>query len=221
MFVIGGDNVTVRNIIFSGASVPDKNGAGIRAEGRNLTVENAQFFDNENGILAAGLADSTIIIRKSRFERNGKCDPVCAHGIYINRVGRLRVENSTFREQHVGHHIKSRARVTEVVGNTIEDGAQGNASYLIDIPNGGQVLIENNRMHKGALATNPTAAISIGAKGATNSPGSIRVVGNRFRSDLPAPTAFVRNSTASPAVLEKNQLAGKVNALEGPGTVAP
>ena len=51
IWVIAGDDVTVENITFSGARVPDQNGAGIRAEGKNLTVRNSRFYDNENGIL--------------------------------------------------------------------------------------------------------------------------------------------------------------------------
>jgi hypothetical protein len=37
-WVIQGNNTTLENIEFSGATVPDKNGAGIRQEGSNLTV---------------------------------------------------------------------------------------------------------------------------------------------------------------------------------------
>lgn len=39
-------------IEFSGATVPDKNGAGIRQEGVPLTVRHCRFHDNENCILA-------------------------------------------------------------------------------------------------------------------------------------------------------------------------
>ena len=42
----------------------------------------------------------------------------------------------------VGHHIKSRALKTMVMGNTIEDGPDGTASYEVDAPNGGNVDIE-------------------------------------------------------------------------------
>jgi len=49
--VIRGNDVIVENIEFSGARVPDRNGAGIRPEGRNFTVRNCRFYDCENGIL--------------------------------------------------------------------------------------------------------------------------------------------------------------------------
>ncbi len=46
IFIIDGNDVTVRNLTFAYAAVADRNGAGIRAEGHNLTVENSHFIDN-------------------------------------------------------------------------------------------------------------------------------------------------------------------------------
>ena len=51
IWVIKGDKTTVENIEFSGARVPDRNGAGIRQEGSGLTIRNCYFHHNENGIL--------------------------------------------------------------------------------------------------------------------------------------------------------------------------
>jgi Right handed beta helix region len=219
IWVIAGDDVTIDNITFSGARVPDQNGAGIRAEGRNLTVRNARFLDNENGILAAPVEGSTILIEHSVFEGNGKCAANCAHGIYINRIERLRIVDSTFREQRVGHHIKSGARALEVIGSTIEDGPEGTASYLIDVVSGGEVVIADNIMQKGPKSENWGTAIHIAGEGAPDAP-AYRISGNRFRSDNPREVAFVRNRTVVPAALEGNQLQGNVDPLVGPGTVA-
>jgi len=52
LFVVDGDNTTIRNITFTRARVPDGNGAGIRLEGANLRVEHSRFINNENGILS-------------------------------------------------------------------------------------------------------------------------------------------------------------------------
>src|SRR5262249_26112676 len=52
IWVVGGANFTAENIEFAGATVPDQNGAGIRAEGTGaFTVRNCYFHDNEDGIL--------------------------------------------------------------------------------------------------------------------------------------------------------------------------
>ena len=46
-------DVSLDHIEFSGAAVPDGNGAGIRYEGGNLTITNCYFHNNQDGILAA------------------------------------------------------------------------------------------------------------------------------------------------------------------------
>lgn len=219
IFVITADNVTVRNLTLAGAAGPSKNNAGIRLEGSSLTVHSVRFLDNENGILANSNPTSQITIDNSLFERNGKCEPECAHGIYANRIERLRITNSTFRDQRVGHHIKSRARNTEVTACTIADGETGTASYLIDIPNGGSVNIVNNTLHKGKLSQNRGTAIAVGAEGNFPDTAHFRIAGNRFRNDMTDTVTFVRNYTTVPARIERNALPGNVVPLVGPGTV--
>lgn len=219
IWVLYGDQVTVEGIRFSGAKVSDRNGAGIRAHGGSLTVRNSVFERNENGILTNAGAQARIVIENSTFIGNGKCEPHCAHGIYIGESASLEVRNSTFRDQKIGHHIKSRARKNTVTGNRIEDGPTGTASYLIDVPNGGDVLIEGNVLYKGRLSDNQSIAIAIGAEGSLHPTASIRIENNRFRSDVaaPEPVAFVRNWTTTPATIKGNQICGRTVALVGPG----
>lgn len=221
IFVIAGSDVTVRNLTFTRATVADHNGAGIRAEGRNLTVQDSRFIDNENGILAAPIPGSTIRIINSEFRGNGKCEPQCAHGIYINAVDHLIVSHSRFFDQHVGHHLKSRALHTAVIDNEIADGPDGNSSYLIDIPNGGDVLIQGNRMQKGPKSENRDTAVAIGFEGVKHPTDQIIIRDNTFTSDLPMQTSFVHNRTTTPATLSGNHLQGRVTPLLGLGTVSP
>jgi hypothetical protein len=157
----------------------------------------------------------------SEFRGNGKCDGQCAHGIYINGVQQLEVEHSRFIGQHIGHHIKSRAHNTVLIDNDIADGPDGNSSYLIDIPNGGNVLIQGNRLQKGKMAENTGTAVPIGEEGATNPTQQLIIRDNTFVSDLPEPTVFVRNATTTPAMLSGNHLHGHITPLVGPGTVRP
>jgi nitrous oxidase accessory protein NosD len=219
IFVTTGSDITIRNLTLTRARVPDHNGAGIRAEGKNLTVEHVRFINNENGILAADSPDSAIRISDSEFARNGKCEPSCAHGVYVNHIALLRIERSKFFDNRVGHHIKSRASRTELVGNDIEDGPEGTASYLVDISNGGGVLIEGNTMEKGPKCSNHSAAVVIGAEGVTQRTPEIIVRRNKFTNDQTIETIFVRNMTATEAALEGNTIIGKVVALAGDGAV--
>jgi hypothetical protein len=216
-FIIAGNDVTVRGITFAGARVIWHNGAGIRGSGRNLTVEHSRFLDNENGILAGGPPDSVLRVTDSEFAGNGSCVAACAHGIYAGAaIYLLDVERCTFRNTRTGHHIKSRARNTMVVDSRIEDGPDGTSSYLIETPVGGNLLVQGNVLEKGALSSNPRLAISIGVEGVTNPTDRLIIRNNVFRSDLPDRTVFVRNSSATPVVLEDNAISGDVEVLETP-----
>ena len=221
IFIIQGDDTTVQNLSFVRAAVPDRNGAGIRDEATNLTIVHSRFIDNENGILAGSGAGGTIRILDSEFRGNGKCEIACAHGVYAGAVSLLDVEHSRFFDQHVGHHIKSRALRTILIDNDIADGPEGNSSYLVDIPNGGDLLMQGNRLEKGPHSENASVAVSIGAEGVTHPTHQLIVRDNGITSELPEPTTFVRNVTQTPAMLIGNRLTGKIVPLAGPGSVSP
>jgi len=219
ILVVDANNVTVRNLTLTRARVPDNNGAGIRAEGTNLTVDGVSFINNQDGILANPSPDSTIIIRNSTFDRNGVCNPDCAHGIYISHVKLLQVVNSTFTDTRQGHHIKTRALRTEIIGCHISDGPEGTASYEIEVSNGGSLLIRDNTIEKGPKAENHTSAVMIGAEGVSQPTPEIEIANNKFRNDGAYTTVFVYNLTATPAILKGNQLSGHVTPLHGDGKV--
>ena len=219
IFVTVGDDIMIRGITFVGARSGSDNGAGIRAQGANLTLIETRFLDNQNGVLAAPNAGSTIRVLDSEFRGNGTCEQACAHGIYINQVALLDVERSRFFDQHIGHHIKSRARRTVLIDDTIMDGPDGTASYLVDLPSGGDLLMRGCKLEKGPHSDNLLAAVTIGEEEQTNPTYRIEVQGNRFRNDLPNPTVFLRNLTKATAELTGNQFSGLVVVLAGPGIV--
>jgi len=216
LFVIAGNNTTVRNLTLMRARVPDMNGAGIRLEGGNLLVDQVMFIDNQNGILG-GVAGATVTIRNSEFDRNGSCEKACAHAIYIGEVDSLRVQHSHFYNTRQGHSIKSRALRTEVTNCEIDDGSDGTSSYLIDVPNGGTVVVADNILEKGPKSENHNAAIAIGEEGVTHLTAEITISNNTFRNDSGYETAFVWNVTATPAKLTGNKLSGSVTPLHGEG----
>ena len=98
IWVIKGNNTTVENIEFSGATVADRNGAGIRQEGAGLTVRHCYFHDNENGILG-GAGD--IVIEYSEFAKNGFGDGY-SHNMYISNAASFTLRHS------YSHHAKSK-----------------------------------------------------------------------------------------------------------------
>jgi hypothetical protein len=219
LLVITGAGVTVRNLTLTRARVPDGNGAGIRAEGSSLTVEHVHFINNQEGILTGSPDGATLIVRDSEFLRNGACQGACAHGIYAGHLALLHVERSKFFETKEAHHIKSRAVRTEVIDCDIADGKQGTSSYLIDIPNGGSVVVRGSTMQKGLKSGNHTSAIMIGEEGVTQPTREIVVEDNSFRNDGDFQTIFVDNMTATEAQLKGNRLSGLVTPLQGDGQV--
>ena len=218
LFVVEGNNTTVRNLTLTRARVPDMNGAGIRLDKGNLTVDTVKFIDNQNGIMG-GVPGTTVTIRNSDFDRNGTCAGACAHGIYIGDVDLVRVENSRFSNTRQAHSIKSRAKRTEVIGCNIADGPDGTSSYLIEAPNGGALIVRDTTLEKGPKSENHKAAIAIGAEGVTHPTPEITITNNNFRNDGNYETNLVWNLTATRAILKGNKLAGSVTPLDGDGTV--
>ncbi len=210
IFVIKGENTTIENLVFENAAVPDQNGAGIRVEAPGLVVRHSTFNNNENGILSNVGIGGTLTIDNSRFDGNGKCNPGCAHGIYISNIDKLVVTRSQFFNTHQGHHIKSRALQTVVASSVMDDGATGNSSYLIDVPNGGTVRLWNNTIIKGVNSENHSTMVTIGEEGASNPSRYILIDNNRFTNQLSIPTLVVRNSTTTPTTFKNDTVNGLI-----------
>ncbi|HXH79583.1 NosD domain-containing protein [Nocardioides sp.] len=204
IWVIAGDRTVVDRIEFSGATVPDQNGAGIRQEGAGLTVTRSWFHDNQNGILTGAHPDSDIVIRDSRFFRSGNGDGY-THNLYVGAVRSLTVTGSYLWGADVGHELKSRAARNTITGNRITD-RDASASYSIDLPNGGSSLIAGNVIIQGPNSEN-SALVSYGAEGLTNSSRRLWVVNNTFVNRRTAGT-FVAAADGSRVDLRNNLLVG-------------
>lgn len=219
LLITNGADITIRNLTLQNAKFVEHNGAGIRAQGGKLTIDHVKFINNENGILAGSMPNGEIHIRDSEFLRNGTCISACAHAVYVGHIALLRVERSRFFETRTAHHIKSRARRTEVIGCDLSDGDVGTSSYQIEVPNGGTVIIRDNTIQKGPKSENRLGAIVIGIEGANQSSPQILVERNRFTVDGDYPSFLLVNRTTTEAQLTGNRLTGTARLLEGLGHV--
>ena len=70
IWVAKGDDTMTENVAFSGMAVPDRNGAGIRHEGRDLTLRRVLMEDGEEGLLAAVRPDGNV--RQLQNRVNGR-----------------------------------------------------------------------------------------------------------------------------------------------------
>lgn len=148
--VIRGDNTRVINIECRNVQVADRNGSCIRLEGRDLTVRGVYFHDSEQGILT-GSAPGRVTIENSRFEMLGKNGR--AHGIYIGG-GDLVIRGSLFLSSvSEAHEIKSRAESTHIERSIIAS-LGGKDSRLLDISNGGELIVRNSVLQEGPASVN-------------------------------------------------------------------
>jgi|GEM_PF-1062178 len=215
IWVISGNNNQVINIEFSECSVPDRNGAGIRQQGTNLTVRYCYFHDNENGILTVNDANSTILVEHSEFANNGFGDGF-SHNIYVNRVGTFILQYCYMHHAKIGHNVKSRANQNIIRYNRIMDENTGNSSMLLDLPNGGESLVIGNLFHQGANATNNNS-LTYGLEGLTNSSKELYVVNNTFVNNR-VTCDFVTLQSGAIAELSNNVFAGVGNIVDGTAT---
>lgn len=199
-----GNNLTLENLEFSGARVADKNGAAIRADGgKNLTVRRCYIHDNENGILTGIDPESDILIEHTEFFQNGEGSGL-THNIYIGRAKSFTLRYSYVHGAREGHNVKSRAETNHILYNRIMDEETGNASYQIDLPNGGYSYIIGNMIQQGPKTPN-SSVISYGREvnGKTvlwNRGRELCMVNNTIVNDLPGRGYFVRSHQESSVV---------------------
>jgi len=203
IWVIGGDNTTVRNVELSGATVPDHNGAGIRQEGAGLTVVGSSFHHNENGILAGANPTSVITIDSSEFAHNGYGDGQ-SHNIYIGAVRSFVLRSSYSHDAEVGHLVKSRAASNSIRLNRLTQQG-GTGSYELDLPNAGQSYVVGNLLQQGPSSQNSNL-FAYGEEGVTNPSSQLTIVNNTFVNDKGSGAAVVVGSQVTSSVTAQNNI---------------
>jgi len=218
IWVIRGRDVIIENVELSGARVPSRNGAGIRAVGRNLTVRACFFHDNEMGLLTNHDPDSTITIEFCEFAANGFEGERFHHNIYVGRVGLFVLRHSYSRGAIRGHMVKSRARRSEILYNRLEDDAAGTSSLELDLSEGGEALVLGNLIVQAATSPNRTL-VSYAAENATRWENRLTVAFNTFYS-WGTGSVFISNRSTSDALVINNVFGGAVGlTVRGPAAV--
>jgi hypothetical protein len=206
LFVVGSDttapNVTIEGLSFSGAKSAQSNGAGVRYQSGNLTLVDDSFSNNQDGLAAWPFVQNTgtVIVQGCTFNHNGAGDGQ-SHNLYIGEINTFIMENSVSENANVGHEVKDRAFNSIIENNLITDTATGNASYSIDLPDGGNALIQGNTIVKGPDASTSTV-IHIG--GGEQQNGGTTTISNNVIVDNfvhPAAVDVVWNNTNDPNVV--------------------
>lgn len=198
--VPNGTTLTLDNLELSGAAVSADNGlngAAVRLETGDLVVTNSRIHDNQNGILSGNDPTSIAKISNSVIEHNGLGRQGYTHGVYFSRGAEVEIDHSTFRNDTYGHHIKSRAAKTVIANSLIDDGTvPAGASYDIDTPNGGAVIVHCNSIVKNANDRN-YPMVTTGEEGELHRTNSLTVTDNLFTSNAPRdPIVGIQNRIA-------------------------
>lgn len=213
IWVIGGNNTTIQAVEFSECTVVDKNGAGIRLEGKNLSLSSCYFHNNDNGILAGAIADCKIKIEYCEFAYNGFGDGY-SHNLYIGNIDTLHFLGNYSHHAKIGHELKSRAKVNHILYNRISNEATGTASRNIDLPNGGMSIILGNFIEQGPKTENSNI-IGYGLEGLTNANSELYVINNTIVNNRTA-GSFIQVQNNTPLLnLTNNIFAGQGTLLVG------
>src|SRR5215475_1403826 len=216
VWVVQGNNTTIENIEFSGAEVPDTNGAGIRQEGTGLTVRHCYFHHNHMGILTGVNLKSEVLIEHSEFAWNGDGSGQ-THNMYIGQVRSFTLRYSYSHHAHIGHLVKSRAHTNYILYNRLTEEADGDSSYNIDLSNGGISYIIGNIIQQ-SPATDNSALVAYALEGPTNPSQELYVINNTFVNDLPKGVFFQVKGTPAVVKVVNNVFVGKGTVLAGAST---
>lgn len=161
------DNPYIENLVFDGAQVSDANGAngaGVRFQAENITINKCKFLNCQNGILegSSSVNSSNVIIMNSEFHNNGYQEQNNTsfsgyeHHIYISAsADTLIVMNCWFHHPRgQGNSIKTRAQRSFILYNLIDEEDDGYGSYEINIAQGGLNVIMGNIIIQGPAGAN-------------------------------------------------------------------
>ena len=204
IWVMRGGQISVEGFDFSGARVPDRNGAGIRLEQGALTVRNCTFTQNENGILTSNNAKVQLEIVNSEFSHNGAGDGQ-SHNLYVGQIASLSVTGSYFHHANVGHLLKSRAALNDIRYNRLTDEPGGRASYELEFANGGVAYVVGNIIQQGHQTENPHL-ISYGTEGYTQTKNELYLINNTLVDDREQGGVFLRVKPGDVVVKALNNL---------------
>jgi hypothetical protein len=214
-----GGNVTISGFDISGVTVPDANGAAVRYESGNLTLNDVYFHGNQDGILGAPDPNGSITIDRSEFAFNGVGGSGGTHDIYIGMVASFTLTNSYIHDANQGHEVKSRAANNTITNNRLFDG-NSDASYTVDIPNGGNLTLAGNAIEQGPNSPNQNI-IAYGEEGLAYPSNNVSMTGNTIVNDRSGGVGILNPTGVGLTSFAGNSVFGLANPLGGTVVARP
>jgi hypothetical protein len=163
--------------------------------------------------------DPTVVleVENSEFAYNQRPDGH-NHNLYAGQIALLSVTGSYFHHAHIGHLLKSRAKVNRIFYNRLTDEEGGDASYELEFPNGGVAYVVGNLIQQTLQTDNPHL-ISFGAEGYKWPRNEIYLVNNTLVNPLTWGGVFLRVAPGAHEVRAVNNLLVGSGSLDsaGPG----
>lgn len=217
IFVTAGQNQRIEGFDFSGARVPDGNGAGIRMDRGSLQLRDCRFHGNQTGLLTNNEADARLSLEDCKF------GPILPgqrhnHNLYVGRIAELRVIGCHLHHGHFGHLLKSRAAFTQLLYSRLSDEPEGRASYELEFPNGGRAWVMGNLIVQGANTDNPTL-LAYGAEGQVWPENELILVHNTLIDRRPSGGSYLQLNTQSDPAPVRVRLLN--NLFAGPSRMVP
>jgi hypothetical protein len=191
MFIVRGEQVRLENIEFRGAKATGGDGAAVRLEKGRLEVVRCAFFDNEHGLVTSNQRDAELTVAESEFARAPRVVGALNHLLHVGTIASFSLTGSWLHNGFEGHLVKSRARESQLLYNMIRDGADGEASYEVDLPNGGRATLIGNVISQGPRSQNPVI-VSYGSEGKLWDDNALVLSHNTLISEGWRPAWFVR-----------------------------
>lgn len=192
-----------QDMVFSDINVIGAPGMGVGKAGvyisgaANLTIARCRIsgFENQdggaNGLFGTAQNNGYLLFDQVVLDHNGGNNGP-AHNAYINTSASDPNFSVTFRhswshDASYGHLFKSRAQRTIILGNYFQGGMPqaglGQAeNYLLDVPNGGILVVRNNVFVKNASGPNSNGmSVTYAMEGVPDSrPLSVEITNNTF-----------------------------------------
>lgn len=148
--IVDGNQVdlTVENLEFSGATTADQKGAGLLFNGRDLTVRNCVFRDNDLGLFTT--IQREVHVESSEFYRNTTAN------ISIKNALSFSFRKSWSHATKSGLLLRSYALDNLIEASRLTDETESQGA-MFEFPDGGRVFLVGNLLER-AAASNPYIA---------------------------------------------------------------
>ncbi len=209
--VLQGENLLVEGLECSRVVVSSGNGACLRQDWGSFTLRGVHFHESQMGVLT-GHKGGKVVIEDSFIHDSGRYQPGnYGHNVYTNS-GELYFRRSwSLRAANQGHELKSRSRVT-IIENSLLASINSEDSRIVDIPEGGELLIRDSLLGEGPFSSNWDIigyGLEVNSAELPHQTNRILITGNTIVSDRFGTAQLLTAKNAQKIIVANNVIVGK------------